>query len=97
MTKTFKIGEYAVGGIITVIINKGEITIINKEWDDSAGFNKKSNQSNAKELSRYIVMNNNDNAYIKLYDILNELTSHYYTEEIIKWINLKIKIRQIIW
>ena len=33
VNKTFKIGEYAIGGIIYVRINKDDVTIMCKDWD----------------------------------------------------------------
>ena len=52
-TKTFKIGEYAKNGVITAITTKNKVTIISKLWDVSAGTNKNSDQSNAKEAVSY--------------------------------------------
>jgi hypothetical protein len=51
-TKTFKIGEYAKGGIITVEITGKVIVVIGKEWDFSTGSRRSSDQSNAKEFTR---------------------------------------------
>ena len=55
-TKTFKIGEYCKGGIITVEIKGKVISVIGKEWDYSKGSRKSSNQSNAKEWCRGTVL-----------------------------------------
>ncbi len=43
-TKTFKIGEYCKGGIITVETKGSIVHIIAKEWDMSQGTRKNSNQ-----------------------------------------------------
>lgn len=40
-TKTFKIGEYCKGGIITVETKGSTVHIIAKEWDYSQGTRKK--------------------------------------------------------
>ena len=91
-TKTFKIGEYCVGGIITVEITGKILTIINKDWDASAGYSRKSNQSKAKELSRgTIVMEDEwDNKWrFKAFMYLGELTTSYYADKILEWIENK--------
>ena len=54
-TKTFKIGEYCKGGIITVEIKGKQIDVIAKDWDYSKGTMKSSDQSNAKEFDRLTV------------------------------------------
>ena len=48
--KTWKLGEYSKGGIITAEVKKDKITIIAKDWDTSTGYSRGSNQSNAKEF-----------------------------------------------
>jgi hypothetical protein len=91
-TKTFKIGEYCVGGIITAEVSKTKITIINKDWDFSTGSRKSSDQSNAKELQRSsfdVNKSSYDEYAVERY--LNVLTSSYYAGEVIKWINTKLK------
>ena len=88
-TKTFKIGEYCVGGIISVEITGKVLTIINKEWDTSTGYTKRSNQSNAKELSRATGMINEFNWERKASDYLHELTTSYYADKIMDWIKGK--------
>lgn len=64
-TKTWKIGEYAKGGVITVEIQGNIISIIGKEWDFSKGTKKGSDQSNAKEFTRGTVEATDENAYRK--------------------------------
>jgi hypothetical protein len=90
--KIFKIGEYAVGGVIEVNIEKKDITIINRDWDFTKGSKKSSDQSQSPELSRININSESPDAYDKLYDYLSELTTHYYSEEIIKYIASNIKI-----
>jgi NMD protein affecting ribosome stability and mRNA decay len=91
-TKTFKIGEYCKGGIITVEINGNVIDIIGKDWDTSAGYTKKSNQSNAKEFDRETVLSTDSNAQRKMMDFLEDLTTYYYASEVLDWIKSKVKL-----
>lgn len=90
--KTWKIGEYCKGGVITVEISDDIIYVIGKDWDTSAGFNRGSNQSQAKEFTREIVIASDYNAHRKLADFLCDLTTSYYADEVTKWIESKIKI-----
>jgi hypothetical protein len=92
-TKTFKIGEYAKGGVITAEVNGKVITVIGKEWDYSKGSRKSSDQSNAKEFTRGTVLANEQDAEWKLSNFLCDLTTSYYADEIIKWIKSKVEIR----
>jgi hypothetical protein len=94
-TKTFKIGEYCRGGIIQAIAIKDKVTIIGKQWDHSAGSRKSSNQSNAKEWTRLEVNTSDQNARRELDNFLNDLTSSYYSDEILKWVesNTELKSR----
>lgn len=91
-TKTFKIGEYAVGGIIAVEIKGKIITIINKDWDMSTGTRRSSDQSNAKELQRGTAESDDPNVRCKLESFLLQLTTSYYTDVIMKWIESKVKL-----
>jgi hypothetical protein len=88
-TKTFKIGEYCKGGIITAIATKTKVTIIGKDWDTSKGFNKGSDQSNAKEWTRLEVSTNDCDADRKLTMFLLDLTTSYYTDQVIEWCESK--------
>jgi hypothetical protein len=92
-TKTFKIGEYAKGGVITAEVNGKVITVIGKEWDTSTGYKKSSNQSNAKEFTRGTVLANEQDAEWKLSNFLCDLTTSYYADEVVKWIKSKVEIR----
>lgn len=101
-SKTFKIGESCVGGIITVDITKNKVTVINKDWDMSQGTRRSSNQSNAKELSRIEVVVpqgvdvfNNDKQFNAINDYLHELTTAYYADQVMKFIKTKIKFTTI--
>ena len=91
-TKTWKIGEYMKGGVLTVEINGDKINIIAKDWDTSAGYTKKSNQSNAKEFTRGTILSTDSNAERKMMDFLEDLTTHYYASEVVKWIKTKVKL-----
>jgi len=91
-TKTFKIGEYAKGGVITVEINGNGVTIIGKYWDSSTGFSKKSNQSNAKEFTRFGLLANEREVEWQLKVFLSNLTTVYYADKIMEWIKSKIDI-----
>ena len=91
-TKTFKIGEYCKGGIITAIATKEKVTIIAKDWDMTQGTRRGSNQSNAKEWDRLEVKLNDDGVYNKLYNYLTDLTSHGWAEKVIDWVESKTDI-----
>jgi len=97
-TKTFKIGEYCKGGIITAVTTKNSITVIGKEWDFSQGSNKGSNQSNAKEFTRLEVSITDESAWRRLDNFISDLTTSYYTEQVLEWIknNSEIK-RRMFW
>lgn len=90
--KTFKIGEYCKGGIITVEIYGKVIIIIGKEWDYSAGTKKSSNQKNAKEWIRGTTETTNSNALYLIEGFLNDLTTSYHASKITDWIKTKVKI-----
>lgn len=90
-TKTFKIGEYCRGGIITIETTKTQVKVIAKEWDYSKGSSKGSDQSNAKEWNRLEVNLSNSDAENKVNWFLFDLTSSYYTDEILDWIRTKVE------
>ena len=85
-SKTWKIGEYAKGGVITVEITGKIVAVIGKEWDYSTGSKRSSDQSNAKEFTRGTIEADSREAYRKTLDFLCDLTTSYYADEIIKWI-----------
>jgi hypothetical protein len=91
-TKTWKLGEVAQGGVITVEITGKIIQVIGKEWDFSKGSRKSSDQSKAKEFTRGTVLANERDAELKLSEFLCDLTTSYYADEIIKWIKSKVKV-----
>jgi hypothetical protein len=80
-TKTFKIGEYAIGGIIKVKINGKVIQIEALDW-----FTKEILQTGSTMITER-------DARRKVNLFLNELTSFYYAGEIIEWIESKIEFK----
>ena len=94
-TKTFKIGEYCLGGVITVVISKDSITLIGKEWDFTDGSNKSSDQSKAKEFTRLEVSLLDGEAGYKLLDKLNDLTTSYYADEVMKYIKSNSTLKSV--
>lgn len=87
-TKTFKIGEYAKGGVITVHTTTKTVTVIGKDWDFSQGSNKSSDQSNAKPFTEQKFT---QREYRKMMDFLCDLTTSYYAEQIAAWVETKLK------
>ena len=97
-TKTWKIGEYAKGGVITVEIQGKVITVIGKNWDMSQGTRKGSNQSNAKEFTRIEVNVEQRDADRQLTMFLNDLTTSYYTDKLMEWIESKSELdKRMFW
>ena len=96
-TKTWKIGEYCKGGIITVEITGKVISIIGKDWDTSAGYNRKSSQSNAKEWTRATTLATESDARRKCDFFLCDLTSSYYAGQVMEWIESKVKFEKEVW
>lgn len=89
-TKTFKIGESCKGGVITVKTTKTKAIIIAKNWDTSQGYNRGSNQSNAKEWDRLEVNINKQDAEKDLQAFLWDLTTSYYTDQVMEWFRSKV-------
>tara|TARA_B100000497_G_scaffold85234_1_gene94921 strand:+ start:94 stop:399 length:306 start_codon:yes stop_codon:yes gene_type:complete len=97
-TKTWKIGEYAKGGVITVEIQGKVITVIGKDWDMSQGTRRGSNQSNAKEFTRIEVNVEQRDADRQLSMFLNDLTTSYYTDKLMEWIESKSELdKRMFW
>ncbi len=89
-TKTWKIGEYCRGGIITAIATRTKVTIIAKELDLTQGTRRGSNQSNAQEWDRLEIELDSGDVYNELYTYLTDLTSHGWAEKVIDWVDSKI-------
>ena len=92
--KTWKLGEVCRGGIITIETKGNKVAVIGKEWDYAKGSNRGSNQSNAKEWTRLEVNCEERDADRQLSIFLNDLTTSYYTDEIMKWIESKTKLNK---
>ena len=90
-TKTWKIGEYCTGGIITVEIKGNKVAAIGKEWDYSKGTLRSSDQKNAKEFTRKEVKTTDIGAERTLDFFLCDLTTSYYAGQIMDWIKTKAK------
>lgn len=88
-SKTFKIGEYCKGGIIQAIATDDKVTIIGKDWDFSAGSNKGSDQSKAKEWTRLEVSTQDSRAKREVMEFLEDLTTYYYATQVMEWIESK--------
>lgn len=96
-TKTFKIGEYCKGGVITIETTKTQVKVIAKEWDYSKGSSKGSDQSKAKEWNRLEVNLSSSDAESKVNWFLFDLTSSYYTDVILDWIKTKVEFNNRGW
>lgn len=96
-TKTFKIGEYCKGGIITIETTLTQVKVIAKEWDFSKGSSKGSDQSGAKEWNRLEVSLTQSGAERKIYDFLNDLTTSYYAGVVLDWIKTKVTFNKNNW
>jgi len=96
-TKTWKLGEVAKGGVITVTVTEKEILVQGKEWDYSKGSRRGSDQSNAKEFTRQTFNIESRNVERELADFLCDLTTSYWAGEITKWIKTKVKINILFW
>ena len=97
-TKTFKIGEYCKGGVITVETKGNEVAIIGKDWDFSTGSRKSSNQSNAKEWIRCeFDAKLTSDARRQAEMFLLDLTTSYYTDQVMEWIESKVEFAQSKW
>lgn len=93
-TKTFKIGEYCKGGIITATVTGKIIQVQQKEWDFSTGSRRSSDQSNAKIICTGTVESTDPQVYRKLYQLLSDWTTSYYAEKVIEWIQTKAKFNK---
>lgn len=84
MTKTFKIGEYAVGGKIKVSIPKTLTNIKIDVLDSNYGTNKLVNQYIYYSFDR-----------IRIERDLWQITTSYYTDMITSWINKNWQVELI--
>ena len=83
-TKSFKIGECAIGGIIKVDINgwSGDIIQIKAlDW-------------NTKKVVKELVVLSTEPQYSqRVEDFLNDLTTCYYAGKIMEWMKSKLNVR----
>lgn len=93
-TKTWKLGEVCRGGVITIETTKTQVKVIAKEWDTSKGFNKGSDQSQAKEWNRLEVNIAEKDSRSKIDWFLSDLTTSYWADEILKWIETKVDLQK---
>lgn len=90
-SKTWNIGEYCQGGVITAEIHNNNIVkVIGKEWDESQGWSRNSDQSNAKEFTRIEANFLAWGVEAEFDTFLNDLTSSYYASQVIDWIKANI-------
>jgi len=73
MTKTFKIGEYAIGDIIVVSFNKFGTCIKALDW-------------NTKKIVDIKTIGRSISERAQIEDYLHHLTSSYYADKILKYI-----------
>ena len=92
-TKTWKLGEYCKGGVITIETTAKKVVVIAKEWDFSKGGNKNSDQSAAKEWNRLEVSTTDSDARTKIDWFLFDLTTSYYADEVMNWIESKVSFK----
>jgi len=86
MKKTFKIGEYAIGGIIQVEIKTDKVIVSCLDWD-------------TKQVVHKGLFNNSPVSFWGLKEYLLEITSSYHAEGVEKFIveNSKIKNTEFSW
>ena len=72
---------------------KLEITKFFMDWDFSKGSNKSSDQSKAKEFDRETYNATDNNVERQMMDFLEDLTTHYYASEVVKWIKTKVELQ----
>lgn len=93
-TKTWRLGEVCRGGVITIETTKTQVKVIAKEWDTSKGFSKGSDQSQAKEWNRLEVNIAEKDSRSKIDWFLSDLTTYYWADEILKWIETKVDLQK---
>ena len=72
-TKTFKIGEYAIGGKIKVSITATAVTIQALEWTSNSVLMEK-------------IIPNAEGRYWDAREFLEELTSSYYADKVLEYV-----------
>ena len=89
--KTWKIGESAKGGVITVKTTKTQFVIIGREWDFKAGSGRGSSQAAALPFDKKTFKLDDPQAKQKAFMYLTDLTTSYYADNILKWISSKVE------
>ena len=86
-TKTFKIGEYAVGGIIKVSVNNGLVTIQALDWNTKEIVEQEHFKASIQNLGKMLRF------------LESDLTSYYYADQIMPWIREQMNVpkNHIIW
>jgi hypothetical protein len=80
-TKSFKIGECAIGDIIRVDIQGKLIQVKALDWNTK------------KEVSSGSAMSDDDDCSRKIEDYLMDLTTCYFAGKIMEWIKSKLNVR----
>ena len=83
-SKTFKIGEYAIGGIIKATVKGTTVNVQAIDWNSK------------KVINNYQITFSpfNTDAQYKLDDHLNYLTSYYYAEKVKDWVKKEMNLVQ---
>jgi hypothetical protein len=81
--KTFRIGEYCKGGILTVEITGKLIVIKALDWNSK------------KQISVGTMTADERQAQWKIDNYLNDLTSSYYASKVMDWIKTKVQFTYI--
>ena len=93
-TKTWKLGEICKGGIITVETKGNNVAIIGKEWNHENG-GRRSQQKNNKEWTRLEINAEDNGASREISDFLHDLTHSWAVDKIMKFIDEKTDVQQI--
>jgi hypothetical protein len=78
--KTFKIGEYAVGGKVYVQINGKVIQIQFRDWNTDEVIHKGS------------VLSSQDSSERQIRNFLEDYTTPYYADKVLEWIKSKVEL-----
>jgi hypothetical protein len=81
-TKSFKIGESVVGGIICVIIKGNDLTLEFRDYYSKRTVLKMETSIDARNVRR------------KLSNFLEENGTPYYSEKVLKWIESKVELNR---
>jgi hypothetical protein len=95
--KTFKIGEYCAGGVISVEITGKKVAVIQRNWDFSKGAKRGSSQANAPELDRITVNADESGSFRAVDDFLHNITTSYYAGQVLDYIESNVRLKQVTW